>query len=155
MQTEKRGLQSVLQPFKVYWLCVFVLFALSLSGCQSKEVKNKKKAQELMTAQTLGIAYLEEFKLDEAEKEFLKYIKFSPKEKLGYANLGLTYLRSGKYDEAKKQLSKAVKIDPKDPDIRLILATVYQMNDERDLAIKELKEALTFAPTHIKALYYL
>ncbi len=29
------------------------------------------------------------------------------------------------------------------------------MNDERDLAIKELKEALSFAPDHIKALYYL
>ena len=155
MQTEKNGLQSVLQPIKLYWLCVVILFALCLSGCQNKEEKNKKKAQELMTTQTLGIAYLEEFKLDEAEKEFLKYIKLSPKEKLGYANLGLTYLRSGKYDEAKKQLSKAIKIDPKDPDIRLILATVYQMNDERDLAIKELKEALTFAPDHIKALYYL
>ncbi len=108
-----------------------------------------------MTTQTLGIAYLEEFKLDEAEKEFLKYIKLSPDEKLGHANLGLTYLRSGKYDEAKKQLSIAIKIDPKDADIRLILATVYQMNDEHDLAIRELKEALTFAPDHIKALYYL
>src|SRR5665647_3488645 len=76
-----------------------------------------------MTTQTLGIAYLEEFKLDEAEKEFLKYIKLSPKEKLGYANLGLTYLRSGKYDDAKKQLSKAIKIDPKDPDIRSVSYT--------------------------------
>lgn len=155
MRTEKDTLKSVIQPFNINWLCVFILFAICLSGCQNKEEKSKKKAQELMTSQTLGIAYLEEFKLDEAEKEFLKYIKLSPKEKLGYANLGLTYLRSGKYDEAKKQLSKAIKIDPKDADIRLILATVYQMNDERDQAIKELKEALTFAPDHIKALYYL
>ena len=88
-----------------------------------------------MTTQTLGLAYLEEFKLDEAEKEFLKFIKLSPKEKLGYANLGLTYLRMGKYPEAEKQLLKAIKIDPKDPDIRLILATVYQMNDEREQAL--------------------
>ncbi len=155
MQTKKSGLPSGLQLIKFYRLGLFILFALCISGCQNKEEKNKKKAQELMTTQTLGIAYLEEFKLDEAEKEFLKYIKLSPQEKLGYANLGLTYLRSGKYDEAKKQLSKAIKIDPKDPDIRLILATVYQMNDERELAIRELKEALTFAPDHIKSLYYL
>jgi len=152
---EKHGSQSVLQLNKFQWLWVAVLFAIFLSGCQNKEEKNKKKAQELMSTQTLGIAYLEEFKLDEAEKEFLKFIKLSPKEKLGYANLGLTYLRSGKYDDAKKQLAKAIQIDPKDPDIRLILSTVYQMNDERGLAINELKEALTFAPNHIKALHYL
>jgi hypothetical protein len=106
-----------------------------------------------MTAQTLGLAYLEEFKLDEAEKEFLKYIKLAPKEKLGYANLGLAYLRMGKYPEAEKQLAKAIRIDSKDPDIRLILATVYEMNDERERAISELKDALTFAPDHIKILY--
>jgi tetratricopeptide (TPR) repeat protein len=106
-----------------------------------------------MTTQTMGLAYLEEFKLDEAEKEFLKFIKLAPAEKLGYANLGLAYLRMGKYPEAKKRLFDAVKIDPKDPDIRLLLATVYQMNDERDKAISELKEALQFAPGHIKILY--
>jgi tetratricopeptide (TPR) repeat protein len=101
----------------------------------------------------MGLAYLEEFKLDEAEKEFLKFIKLAPKEKLGYANLGLTYLRMNKYPEAKKQLFEAIKIDPKDADIRLLLATVYQMNDEREKAISELKEALKFAPDHIKILY--
>ena len=106
-----------------------------------------------MTTQTLGLAYLEEFKLDEAEKEFLKFIKLAPKEKLGYANLGLAYLRMGKYPDAEKQLLKAIKIDSKDPDIRLILATVYQMNDERERAISELNEALKFAPDHIKILY--
>jgi len=106
-----------------------------------------------MSSQTLGLAYLEEFKLDEAEKEFLKFIKLSPNEKLGYANLGLTYLRMGKYPEAEKQLFKAIKIDSKDADVRLLLATVYQMNDEREKAISELKEALKFAPDHIKILY--
>ncbi len=155
MHTKKSGLPSGSQSFYKYWLSLFFLFALCLSGCRNMEEKNREKARELMTTQTLGIAYLEEFKLDEAEKEFLKYIKLAPDEKLGHANLGLTYLRSGKYDEAKKQLSKAIKIDPKDADIRLILATVYQMNDEHDLAIKELKDALAFAPDHIKSLYYL
>lgn len=106
-----------------------------------------------MTTRSLGLAYLEEFKLDEAEKEFLNYIKLAPNEKLGYANLGLAYLRMGKYPEAEKQLLRAIKIDSKDADVRLILATVYQMNDERDRAVSELKEALKFAPDHIKILY--
>ena len=131
-------------------LPAFVVLPLS---CRNNPEKEQQKSTDLVTTKTLGLAYLEEFKLDEAETEFLKFINLAPKEKLGYANLGLTYLRMGKYPEAEKQLLKAIKIDPRDPDIRLILATVYQMNDERDRAITELKEALAFAPGHIKILY--
>ena len=138
---------------KPYILLLFLLVVCLLFSCKDTPEDIKKKSVELMTTQTLGLAYLEEFKLDEAEKEFLKFIKMAPNEKLGYANLGLTYLRMGKYPEAKKQLDEAIRIDPKDPDIRLLLATVYQMNDEREKAISELKEALKFAPDHIKILY--
>ena len=134
-------------------LLLLVLCPSFLFSCKETPQDSKKKSVELMTTQTMGLAYLEEFKLDEAEKEFLKFIKLAPNEKLGYANLGLAYLRMDKYPEAKKQLAEAIKIDPKDADIRLLLATVYQMNDERDKAISELKDALTFAPDHIKILY--
>ena len=79
-----------------------------------------------MSTQTIGLAYLEELKLDEAKKEFQKYIKLAPNEKFGYANLGLVYLRMGKYEDAEKQLFKAIEIDPNDADIKLMLSTVYQ-----------------------------
>ena len=128
--------------------CTFAIFS-----CKESPEAAKQKSIDLMTTQTLGLAYLEEFKLDEAEKEFLKYIKLSPKEKLGYANLGLTYLRMGKYPDAEKRLLKAIEIDPKDPDTRLILATVYQMNDQREKAISELNKSLEFSPGHVKTLY--
>ena len=134
-------------------LLLLVLCSSFLFSCKQTPQDKKQRSIDLITTQTMGLAYLEEFKLDEAEKEFLKFIKLAPKEKLGYANLGLTYLRMNKYTEAKKELFEAIKIDPKDPDIRLLLATVYQMNDEREKAISELKEALKFAPDHIKILY--
>ena len=124
-----------------------------MTYCKNSAEKNKQRSTDLITTKTLGLAYLEEFKLEEAEKEFQKFVNMAPKEKLGYANLGLTYLRMNRYPEAKKQLQKAIEIDPKDPDIRLIMATVYKMNDERDRAISELKEALSFAPDHNKILY--
>ncbi len=138
---------------KTYLLFLILVFSLFLFTCKNSEEKDKQKATDLVTTKTLGLAYLEEFKLEDAEVQFLKFIDLAPKEKLGYANLGLTYLRMGRYPEAVKQLLKAVKIDPKDPDIRLILATVYQMNDQRELAIAELKDALSFAPDHVKILY--
>ncbi len=138
---------------KIKVLLFLAAFSAILFSCRNNPEKDQQKSTDLITSKTLGLAYLEEFKLEEAEAEFLKFIDLAPKEKLGYANLGLTYLRMGRYPEAQKQLLKAIKIDTKDPDIRLILATVYQMNDERDRAISELKEALTFAPGHIKVLY--
>jgi tetratricopeptide (TPR) repeat protein len=140
---------------KYLFVLVFILYSSFLFNCKETPKDNKQKSVEIITAQTLGLAYLEEFKLDEAEKEFIKFIRLAPNEKLGYANLGLAYLRMGKYPEAKKRLFEAVKIDPKDPDIRLLLATVYQMNDERDKAISELKDALSFAPDHVRIIYYL
>ena len=124
-------------------------------GCRNNPEKESQKAVDLVTARTLGLAYLEEFKLEDAEKEFLRLIDLAPGEKLGYANLGLTYLRMARYPEAEKQLLKAIKIDPRDPDIRLILAPVFQMKDERERAISELKEALSIAPDHLKILYAL
>ncbi|MGD0756400.1 MAG: FG-GAP-like repeat-containing protein, partial [Bacteroidales bacterium] len=139
---------------KKFYIILTVGFCTAfLFSCKETPQDSKQKSVELMTTQTMGLAYLEEFKLDDAEKAFLKFIKLAPHEKLGYANLGLAYLRMGKYPEAKKQLFEAIKIDPKDPDIRLLLATVYQMNDEREKAISELKEALKSAPDHIKTLY--
>lgn len=129
----------------------FILFFLF--SCRESPEKIKQKAEELASTRTLGLAYLEEFKLDDAEKEFQKFIKLSPKDKFGYANLGLTYLRMAKYPEAEKELLHAIKIDPKDPDIMLILATVYQMSDQRGKAITVLKDALKFAPDHIKVIY--
>ena len=108
---------------------------------------------DLMSVRTFGLAYLEEFKLEEAEKEFIKFIELAPEDKFGYANLGLTYLRLGNYPDAEKNLRKAIQIDSLDADIRLILSTVYKMNDEKDRSVSELKKALSFAPGHIKILY--
>ena len=145
-------LTALMRTKKIYSIFPVICFIL-LFGCRSSDEKNSQKALDLMSIKTLGLAYLEEFKLEEAEKEFENFIDKAPEDKFGYANLGLTYLRMGKYPDAEKQLTKAKKIDPEDPDIRLILATVYEMDDRRDKAIAELTEALTFAPDHMKCLY--
>ena len=135
---------------------IFLTFVLLLAffwGCRNKGSEKSENSEDLMSVRTLGLAYLEEFKLEEAEKEFLKFIDLAPDDKFGYANLGLTYLRLGNYEEAEKQLLKAISIDSLDADTRLILATVFKMKDEQEKSIAELKKALTFAPGHIKILY--
>ncbi|MCA0930895.1 FG-GAP-like repeat-containing protein [Lutimonas saemankumensis] len=134
-----------------------ILFALilALTGCKDSEEERRKKSIEMMTAQTLGLAYLEEFKLEEAEGEFLRMIELAPDDKLGYANLGLVYLRMGTYNKAEDQLLKAMKLDMDDADVKLLLATVYRMDGKSEKAIELLQDALLKEPGHVKILYEL
>ena len=134
-------------------LTFFILVFGILQGCKESAEDRRKKSVEMMTTQTLGLAYLEEFKLEEAESQFIKLIKLSPEDKTGYANLGLVYLRMGNYPEAEEQILKAKKLDPDDADISLLLSTVYQMDGRQQEAIEVLKTALNKGSDQDKILY--
>ncbi|RMD89666.1 MAG: tetratricopeptide repeat protein, partial [Calditrichaeota bacterium] len=134
-------------------LTMVILFASIF--CAKKEKDEKKKAIEIVRHRTLGLAYLEEDKLKEAENEFKSLIKLAPGEAMAYANLGLTYMRMAKYDEAEQQVKKALKLEPGNPDIRLILAEIYDLTNRPEQAIKILEETLSSTPDHIKSLYKL
>jgi len=125
------------------------------TAAQQQSPGEQQKSRDRITARTMGLAYLEENKLEEAEREFLKLIELAPDEAIGYANLGLVYMRMGKYEEAETQLKKALEIDPDDPDIRLNLATVYEMSNKGEASIEELKKNVELAPDHVKSLYSL
>ena len=134
---------------------VLVLILLLIPSCKDKPVDEKQLARDKITMRTLGLAYLEENKLEEAEAEFLKLTDLAPDEALGFANLGLVYLRMDKYDDAIKQLDKALKIDPEDANIRLIRAKAFELNSENEKAVAELGEALKVAPDDPKVAYQL
>ena len=134
----------------IYTASVFLI-----QNCQQKPVDEKQLARDKITMRTLGLAYLEENKLEEAEAEFLKLTDLVPDEALGFANLGLVYLRMDNYEKALKQLDKAIALDPKDANIRLIRAKAFELNSETDKAVKELEETLSFAPSDPKILYQL
>ncbi|KPK87315.1 MAG: hypothetical protein AMS27_02750 [Bacteroides sp. SM23_62_1] len=141
--------------FKNFLFLFFLIILFFISGCKQRPGKDGTATEEMITARTLGLAYLEENQLEEAEAEFLKLVDLDPKEVLGYANLGIVYLRMGKYQEAEEWLKEAIDIDPKDPDVRLILAKVYEMSDQPDKSIDELDKIIRFSPGHIKSLYQL
>ena len=141
-------------------LKIAFIFGLTLAliflGCgEKKKVVDKEKYWEIITSRTLGLAYLEENKLDEAEIQFQKLIELDPETAMGHANLGLVFLRKGEYPEAEKQIGKALKKDSKNPDIRLMLAKVYQLSEQAEKSVNELQKIIKSHPKHIKALYSL
>jgi len=134
----------------ILWIASILFY-----GCHKKQSSDTTMAEKMIAAKTLGLAYLEENKLEEAEAEFLKLVDLDPAEVLGYANLGIVYLRMGEYGDAEDWLLKAVKMDREDPDVRLILAKVYEMSDQPGKSINELEKLIGFSPGHVKSLYQL
>jgi len=140
------------KPNSIFFLLIAILL---FTGCEKKQADDKRRLTEMISARTLGLAYLEENRLNEAEAEFRKLIELAPKEELGYANLGLVYLRKGDYAKAEAQIKQALRIDPQDPEIRLIAAKIFELTDREEQAIQELENALSHSPDHVKTLYSL
>lgn len=140
---------------KITFLLTFWIIVILPFSCNQPKEGTITTEEELMTAKTLGLAYLEENKLEEAENEFLRIVDYDQDEVLGYANLGLVYLRMGQYEEAEEWLQEAIEMNPEDPDVRLILAKVYEQDNQPQKAIEELEEAVGSNPNHIKSLYNL
>ncbi len=113
----------------------------------------RKVESDKSTAKSLGVAYLEENKLDQAEEQFKKLIDLAPDDASGYANLGVVYLRKGRLDDAERYLKKATELNPGDPDIRLNLAKVYELKNDKKASIQELKKSEKISPDHVKTLF--
>lgn len=141
-----------LKSFIVLTMWILVLFT---QACNLQKGKKSASPEDLITAKTLGLAYLEENQLEDAEAEFLKLVKMAPEEVMAYANLGIVYLRMGDFEESETWLQKAIKMNPEDPEVRLILAKLYEMSDKSDKAVEELEEIIRFSPGQVKALYNL
>ncbi len=132
-----------------------VVLALTAAGCKQQKMTDAEKAEAMITAKTLGLAYLEENKLEQAREEFMKIIELDDSEVMGYANLGIVFLRMGEYGKAEEWLKKAIKIAPEDPDVRLILAKVYEMSNRPQEAVETLETNLELDPGHVKTLFSL
>lgn len=104
------------------------IVALHVACRSDRASTNQSRADELFTARSLGLGYLQKDQLPEAEEQFEKLTRLAPDDPMGYANLGLTFLRAGRLDEAERQLKRARELDPGDIETGLMLAKLYQVS---------------------------
>ena len=109
----------------------------------------------ILSHRNLGLAYLQENRLEAAQAEFTHLIQALPCDPLGYANLGLTYLRDDDPERALVPVEKALRLDPEDTAGRLILAEIYLAQGLDDQAREELIRVVEQAPRHLMAQYKL
>ena len=92
-----------------------ILLALILLyiACDQTTTVSSEIFSKMISHRNLGLAYLEEERLNESAEEFKALIHIAPEEPLGHANLGLSYLRmNDQLVNAEKSLDQALKLSP-------------------------------------------
>ncbi|MEX2156820.1 MAG: FG-GAP-like repeat-containing protein [Gemmatimonadales bacterium] len=130
------------------------ILVILVIGCGKRD-RSSADAGTILTARTLGLAYLDENRLEEAEAEFQKLIQLAPDEPSGHANLGVVYMRLGRYQDASRSIDRAATLAPRDPDVQLLRATAQRLSGRTDEARRTLEASLQTSPRHLKTLYAL
>ena len=132
----------------------FIVVATFLfAACRGHEPAQELPSDAVITARTLGLAYLRDGQLVQAESAFRKVIDMAPGQALGYANLGLVHMRQGRYKDAERELRRAAGLDTASDDIALMLATVYRLTDRPADARHDVDRVLRRSPGDLRALY--
>jgi Tfp pilus assembly protein PilF len=137
---------------RIGWRGLSLLLAIAVvNGCKSKPAN----PEELFTARSLGMGYLERGRLPEAEEQFKKIVALAPNDAFGYANLGLTYMQAGRYADAEAQLRRARRLDPANADVGRMMAKLSALSGRRADARTTLEELRRADPRDAKVLYAL
>src|SRR5438552_18546306 len=132
---------------------------LLLAGCRGRGSEpaggSLERDAAILTARTLGLAYLRSQQFAQAETAFAKIVALAPDQALGYANLGLVHLRLGRYDAAEREIRRAAALDTASDDIALTLAKVYELTGRTAVARREVDRVLRRSPEDLRALYEL
>ena len=142
-----------MNTFRPYCALLLLLVNIFLASCSKPNLDDPEVQAAISEAQNLGLAFLEENQLQEAEAEFKKLIDLSPDSPDGYANLGIVYLREGSYGLAEEYLLAGLERAPNDPDIPINLAAVYEQTERLDEARAFMESALQRNPEHVQTLF--
>ncbi|MCP4650181.1 MAG: tetratricopeptide repeat protein [PVC group bacterium] len=94
----------------------------------------------------LGVAFLLQNKISEAEVHLKKAIELDDQDSAAWFNFGSYYLGLGRMQDAKQPLETAVSLAPKNLNARWNLGGVYFNTKQKILAIGQLKEMIKIAP---------
>jgi tetratricopeptide (TPR) repeat protein len=101
----------------------------------------------------LGMALVEQNRLDEAIVEFGEVLRIDPRDADGHYNLGNALARQGKLDAAVAQFRELLRIYPEHAKARYDLGNALARQGELDEALRHFRAALRYAPGNASAHY--
>jgi tetratricopeptide (TPR) repeat protein len=103
----------------------------------------------------LGLIYLEEGNLDEAQMCWRKQLELSPFHDKAYFNIGLIYIKREDFKHAKGYFEKALEFNPKFGEAYFYLGVISEKEGDLKQAISYYEKAIHYAPYHYGACYNL
>ena len=118
---------------------IFLLLLLHLPIFAQNNFKTSENAYR---ANNRGVSLLEQFKSDEAEKEFRQALTLKPDFKLAQINLSIALFNEKKLDEAKKAARDFLQIEPTSLQAFYILGLISRSENNLDEALTNFLKAL-------------
>lgn len=135
-------------------LVIVISLGICLAGCSSVSPQSRKEAD---FSYKMGMAYLNEGKLQIAYVEFHKALQLDPHNKDVLNSLGIVYLQLDNADRAQELFTKAIAEDPGFSEAYTNLGLIYLRKRQWDPAIQSFNKAISNSlyQNPEKAYYYL
>ncbi len=121
-------------------LLIFLILVISIFACKKKVNTSpgslKKGSPEYIM--NMGLYYLNQGKIDLAEKELLKALRKSPNMLRAYNGLGIVYIYKRQFEKAITNFNRVLKMNPGYHDANNSLGLIYTELDKYDLAKENL-----------------
>ncbi len=141
--------------FSKSWLWILLLGFVAAPWVRPA-VQNRKTevVTQLVKNNNLGVALMEQFKFEEAAREFEKNTRIDPSFVPGWVNLGIAlFFQNDHQAEATKAFQKALELDPKEIHAHFMMGLIYR-NEDRGEALAEFLEVNRQDPTDASANYF-
>ena len=154
-------------PFAAIILAVIVQGALPLSGVFAGKKSHTLssatedglaadgQSSEAARLNSIGVAYMNQQRFADAQKQFESALKSQPDYLLAKLNLGISLLSQQKSEDARKALQEAAEKLPRDPYAWYNLGLVYKDISEQEKAIEAFQHVTEIAPTEPDAFYFI
>jgi tetratricopeptide (TPR) repeat protein len=104
-----------------------------------------------MAYENLGGVFLNEGRVDQAEKQFQGALEINPRDVGALNELGVAMLREGRVDQAVAQLRRALEIAPNNAETRINLGAALLGKQQAEEAAAHLQQALKMEPKNTLA----
>jgi Tfp pilus assembly protein PilF len=137
-------------------LAFALLIATSIWGAflfQSQTKASDKR--QLMRANNLGVAYLNQQKLEEGLKQFEQAVAIDKNNATAQLNLGIALLNLSRVAPSDEALRRATQLEPNNPAVWYNLGLLHRNNGQAEQALTEFEKAATLAPNDANTHYFL
>ena len=129
----------------------FGIFPHIKVSAQTISANSLNKREDAYRANNRGVGLLEQFKSDEAEKEFQTALTLEPDFDLAKINLAIALFNSKKFDESKKTINEYLKANPNSPQSYYILGLIGRSENQLDEALANFRKVLSIDSTDVGA----